>query len=147
MRLHSQLKKTYLHYNLDQSEIFNDSVKSQRIFQHQYRHYHCVKSVRLRSFFWSVFSGIRTDTKISPYSVWTWENTDQKKLRIWTHFIQCILDMMLTPARRFSTETRKLSPTSYFFSNFIISICKSLFFSSRLVLDAKKVFKNCLRTV
>ena len=28
---------------------------------------------------------------ISPYSVQMLENTDQKKLRIWTHFMQCIL--------------------------------------------------------
>ena len=37
-------------------------------------------------FFWSVFSHIRT---ISPYSVRKRENTDQKKLHIWTLFMQC----------------------------------------------------------
>ena len=45
--------------------------------------YHCVKSVQIRSFFWSVFSNIRTEygemLRISPYSVWIRENTDQKK--------------------------------------------------------------------
>ena len=41
-------------------------------------YYRCVKSVQMRS-----FSG--------PYSVQMRENTDQKKLRIWTHFMQCIL--------------------------------------------------------
>ena len=41
---------------------------------------HCVKSVQIRSFFWSVFSCIRT-VRIK-------ENTDQKKLRIWTLFTQ-----------------------------------------------------------
>ena len=49
---------------------------------------HCVKSVRIRSFFWSVFYRIRTEygeiRSISPDSVWMLENTDQKKLRIWT---------------------------------------------------------------
>ena len=51
---------------------------------------HCVKSVQIRSFFWSVFSCIWTEygeiLRISPYSVRMPENTDQKKLRIWTHF-------------------------------------------------------------
>ena len=40
---------------------------------------HCVKSVQIRSFFWSVL-------RISPYLVQMRENTDQKKLRIWTLF-------------------------------------------------------------
>ena len=47
---------------------------------------HCAKNVQIRSFFWSVFSHIRT---ISPYSVRKRENTDQKKLHIWTLFMQC----------------------------------------------------------
>ena len=55
--------------------------------------YHCVKSTRIRSIFWSVFSCIQTEygeiLRISPYSVRMRENTDQKKLRIWTHFTQC----------------------------------------------------------
>ena len=51
---------------------------------------HCVKSAKIRSFFWSLFSCIRTEcgdlrTK-SPYSIQIQENTDQKKLRIWTLF-------------------------------------------------------------
>ena len=56
-------------------------------------YYHCVESVQTRSFFWSVFSLIRTEYReirsISPYSVRMRENTDQKKLRIWTLFTQC----------------------------------------------------------
>ena len=50
-------------------------------------------------FFWSVFSRIRTEygqirsislyRSISPYSVQLRENTDQKKLLIWTFFPQC----------------------------------------------------------
>ena len=37
--------------------------------------HHCVKSVQIRNYFWSVFSCIRTE---SPYSVRIQENTDQK---------------------------------------------------------------------
>ena len=54
---------------------------------------HCVKSVQIRTFFWSVFPRIRTEygeiRSISPYSVRMRENTDKKKLRIWTLFWQC----------------------------------------------------------
>ena len=52
----------------------------------------CVKSVQIRSFSWSVFSRIRTESgeinRISPDSVRLRKNTDQKKLRIWTLFTQ-----------------------------------------------------------
>ena len=75
---------------------------------------HCVKCVQIRNFFWSVFSRIRTEygeiRSISPYSVRMRENTDQKKLRIWTLFTQCkdtelndtvsILTLKSTPERR-----------------------------------------------
>ena len=51
---------------------------------------HCVKSIEIRSFFWSVFSCNRTEygdlRSKSPYSVRIHENTDQKNLRIWTLF-------------------------------------------------------------
>ena len=53
---------------------------------------HCVKSIQIQSFFWSVFSCIRTEygeiLRISPYSVRMPKNTDQKKLRIWKLFTQ-----------------------------------------------------------
>ena len=53
---------------------------------------HCVKSVQIRSFFWSVFSCIQTQYRDlrskSPYSVRIQENADQKKLSIWTLFTQ-----------------------------------------------------------
>ena len=43
---------------------------------------HCVKSVQIQSYFWSVFSCIRTEygamLRISPYSVRIQENKDQK---------------------------------------------------------------------
>ena len=55
-------------------------------------HAHCVKSLQIQSFFWSVFSRIRTEygeiRSISPYSVLMRENTVQKKLHIWTFFTQ-----------------------------------------------------------
>ena len=50
---------------------------------------HCVKSVQIRSFFWSVFSRIRTENgeirSISPYSVRIWENTAWKN-SVFRHF-------------------------------------------------------------
>ena len=55
-------------------------------------HAHCMKSVQIRSLFWSVFSRIRTEygeiLRISPYAVQMQENIDSKKLRIWTLFTQ-----------------------------------------------------------
>ena len=57
------------------------------------RNLHCVKSVQIRIFFWSIFSRIRIEygeiRSIFPYSVKMRENTGQKNLRIWTHFTQC----------------------------------------------------------
>ena len=51
-----------------------------------------VKSVQIRSFFWSVFSNIRTEYEDlrskSPYSLRIQENTDHNKLRIWALFTQ-----------------------------------------------------------
>ena len=53
---------------------------------------HCVKTVKIWSFFWFLFSHIWTEygdlRGKSPYSVQIRENTDQKKLRIWTLFTQ-----------------------------------------------------------
>ena len=46
--------------------------------------------------FWPVFSCIRTEYRdirsIFPYSIWIWENTDQKNSRIRTLFTRCNLD-------------------------------------------------------
>ena len=51
---------------------------------------HCVKGVQILNFFWSVSSRIWTECgelfHISLYSAQMRENTDQKKLRIWTLF-------------------------------------------------------------
>ena len=58
--------------------------------------WNCVKSVQVRNYFWSVFFCIRTEygdlLRKFPYSVRIQENTDQKYLRIWTHFTQCRLN-------------------------------------------------------
>ena len=54
---------------------------------------HYVKSVPIRSFFWSVFSRIRTEygeiRSISPYSVQMRENTDQKN-SVFGHFSRIV---------------------------------------------------------
>ena len=50
---------------------------------------HCVKSVQIRSFFWSVYSRNRT------------ENTDQKNLCIWTFFMQCVFALLMPFMNRF----------------------------------------------
>ena len=56
---------------------------------------YCVKSVQIRSYFWSIFSCIRTEygdlRNKSPYSVRMQQNMDQKQLRIWTAFTQCLI--------------------------------------------------------
>ena len=53
---------------------------------------HCVKSFQIRSFFWSIFSCICTEWRNlfrkSLYSVRIHENTDHKRLRVWTPFTQ-----------------------------------------------------------
>ena len=58
----------------------------------------CVKSVQMRSFFWSIFSCIWTEygelLSKSPYSVRIQENAGQKKLFIWTLFTQYVLDVL-----------------------------------------------------
>ena len=68
--------------------IYNDKVSSFKELLERNKS-HCVKSVQIRSFFWSLFSRIRTEC-IFPYSIRMRENTDQKKLYIWTHFTQCL---------------------------------------------------------
>ena len=60
-------------------------------YQIQYFWYkYCLKSVQIRSFSGPFFFRIWTEygemRSISPYSVRVRENTDQKKLRIWTIF-------------------------------------------------------------
>ena len=51
-----------------------------KLWKHSYNKAHYVKTVQMRSFFWSVFSGTRTEygkiRSISPYAVRMWGNTD-----------------------------------------------------------------------
>ena len=49
-----------------------------------------MNSVQIRSFFLSVFSRIDTEYEEKAHSVRMGENTDQKKLHIWTLFSQCL---------------------------------------------------------
>ena len=70
--------------------------------------FHYMKSVQIRIFFWSVFFHIRTEygemRSISPYSVRMRENTDQKKIRIWTLFTQCFFfKLSIIPSKLPST--------------------------------------------
>ena len=60
---------------------------------------YCVKSVQIRSFLWSVFFRIRTE-----YSVRMRENTDQKKLRIWTLFTQCLFQAIMHFVIKFAEQ-------------------------------------------
>ena len=61
---------------------------------------HCVKSVQIRSLFWSVISRIWNEYGDLPskfrYSVRIRGNTDQKNLRIWTLFTQWQMILVLS---------------------------------------------------
>ena len=80
--------KLYKWYQIAQRTTFVSTMFFGREHANYYSYgqvLHCAKSVQIRSFFWTVFSCIRS---ISPYSVRLRENKDQKKLRIWIHFTQ-----------------------------------------------------------
>ena len=53
-------------------------------FFKKYLNPHCVKSVQIRSFFWSVFSRIRTVFSLNAGKY------GPEKIRIWTLFTQCL---------------------------------------------------------
>ena len=74
------------------------------------------KRVQIRSFFWSVFSRIWTERgdllRKCQYSVQIRKNKDQKKLRIWTSFVQwclCAID-----AKDFVIQVPGRSDSTYF---------------------------------
>ena len=87
---------------------------------------HCLKRVQIRNFFWSVFFRIPTEygkilkilrispysVHISSYSVQLREDTDQKKLRIWTLFTQC--KSPLSQIFKSREELMKILPHSNF---------------------------------
>ena len=71
-------------------KIFSTSLElSWNLFQSPTQK-HCIKSVQIRSYFWSLFFCIRIEyedlLRKSPYSIRIQENTEQKLLRIWTLF-------------------------------------------------------------
>ena len=78
--------------NIWHIEHIKTKIIARQIFNVKFDYEHCVKSVQIQSFFWSVFYRIRTEYGHlpckSPYSVRIQKNTDQKKLRIWTLFMQ-----------------------------------------------------------
>ena len=63
-------------------------------FKNIFLHTHCVKSVQIQSFFWFVFSRIRTEygeiRSISIYSVRVRESTDQNLLLSSVIFYSCV---------------------------------------------------------
>ena len=91
-----------------------------QLFWKSKNHFQCVKSVQLQSFLWSVFSRMWTEYReilcISPYSVRMQENTDQKKLCMWTLFPQCLFYVLCL---NFSAETK-----TNFISNFVFQFLK-----------------------
>ena len=66
-------------------KLFNRLFKQKWLFGNVINYPHCVKIVQIRSFFWFVFSRIRTEygeiLRISLYSIQMRQNTDQQKLR------------------------------------------------------------------
>ena len=78
--------------NISERLLLNSAISALHI--NSRNSHHCVKSVRIRSFFWPVFSRIWTEyidlRSKSPYTDHIRENKDQKKLRIWTFFTQCL---------------------------------------------------------
>ena len=79
----------------------------------------CVKSIQILSFFWFVFSCMQTEygnlRSKSPYSVQIQENTDQKKLRIWTLFkIQILQDSNYKSSFINKVNKKSLSAESQF---------------------------------
>ena len=124
----------YISHVLYQSKLLTASIKVpifiEFIIFHScvtIRNMHCVKSVQIQSYFWSAFSRIRTEyggiRSISPYSVWMRENTDQKKLRIWTFFKQklnmvCAM-LWSTPDMILRNQSMLNNSFLYFFYTFL----------------------------
>ena len=85
------LRKDIQHAALPSDIVFsyetNVVISSQSPFSKACHYVRCPNTefflVRIRNEYGKIF-------RISPYSVRMWENKDQKKLRIWTLFRQCI---------------------------------------------------------
>ena len=78
--------------NICHIELIETTIITRQIFNVKFDYEHCVKSVQIRRFSWSVFYRIQTEyghlLYKCPYSVRIQENTDQKKHCIWTLFTQ-----------------------------------------------------------
>ena len=100
--------------------------------------FHCVKSVQIQNFFWSVFSCFQTEygdlLPKSPYSVRIQENTDQKKLRIWTLFKQYL------PSSYRMSVTYKFSKMSLMPILYPTILKKNILGASYLAI---KIFSKC----
>ena len=90
--------------------------------------YHCMKSVQIRNFFWSVFSCIRIEYgdfhSRSPYSVRMRENTDQKNF-LSGHFSRSVC---LSHSSLFliSFASDHFSEHLWAFSNSSFSVCPNV---------------------
>ena len=95
----------------------------------------CVKSVQIRRFFWPVFSRIPTKygeiRSISSYSVRMRENTDQKKLLIWTLFTQWQMNISLMSKELQKKRIGKFETIVHKTSEFLFYPCP--FFAFRCV--------------
>ena len=94
---HRRCKYTIWSKNLPSHEIIHDGIIKDLTFKSklkfvEYIQYTAWKVSKYGVFFWSVFPCIWNEygdlRSKSPYSVRIQENTDQKKLRIWTLFTQ-----------------------------------------------------------
>ena len=114
-----------------------------------------MKSVQIRSFFWSVFSRIQTEygeiRSVSPYSVRMLENTDQKKLNIWTLFTQWYLQMKIkietkiplgpnNPHRNLCHEWFKTCSTFILLTNAHVFTCDGRTLCKMLLFESSKEF-------
>ena len=111
---------------------------------------HCVKSVQIRRFFWSLFSRIWTEygylLRKSPYSVRVRENEDQKKLHIWTLFTQ--LNFFWVLFRLIVVHKCKIYLTTYATTQFTDGWWKEmLYFIKMFVLELFITKTNWIKSI
>ena len=98
----------------------------------------CAKNVQIRVFFRSVFSHIWTEygdlLRKSPYSVQIRENTDQKKLGIWTFFAQWQVQNLIRTIDSFYKERLQISNSYQTYS-----IKKRLFWKTCRTITRKRL--------
>ena len=79
-----------------------------------------MKRVQIRSFLWSIFSRFWTEygewRSKSPYLVQIRENTDRKRLRNWTLFIQLLNCLLLAVENLCFKDSRQISLTNIDFT-------------------------------